>query len=401
MRIYHMTEQSYSPAWDKHEGSLRVNLPNRLCEPEVASALFHRYYDDWVLADQLGLDIFINEHHQTATCMNSVGAIPLAILARETKRARLLLLGCPIGNRPDPLRAAEELSMIDVLSHGRLDMGFVKGVPYEVAVSNMNPVRIMDRFWEAHDFILKAMTTHDGPFNWEGEFFHYRNVNVWPRPWQQEHPPVWITTSSPGNAREIAKRGHVMATMGTGYATKAVNDAYHQTWTETHGGTAPIDRFAYLGLVAVAETEARARERAEVLASYPRTSSIAHPPFKNPPGFLSVEANVKMMKAGKAPARTFTKDGRAVNQVTGSVQDLIDSGLLFCGTPEQVTTQIIEFSEAIGGFGHLLAMAQAGTLSREETRENLTLLATEVMPKLQQYTASRMPAAALNRVAAE
>ena len=54
----------------------------------------------------------------------------------------------------------------------------------------------MDRFWEAHDFIIKAMTSHDEPFNWEGEHFHYRQVNIWPRPWQQPHPPVWSTTGS-------------------------------------------------------------------------------------------------------------------------------------------------------------------------------------------------------------
>ncbi len=138
----------------------------------------------------------LNEHHQTATCMNATSIVSLSVLARQTKRARILILGYPIGHRPDPLRAAEELSTIDVISRGRLDMGFVKGVPYEFAASNANPVGVMDRFWEAHDFIIKAMTTHDGPFNWESEHFHYRQVNIWPRPWQQPHPPVWSTTAS-------------------------------------------------------------------------------------------------------------------------------------------------------------------------------------------------------------
>ena len=55
-------------------------------------------------------------------------------MARQTRRARLLILGYPIGHRPDPLRAAEELATIDVVSRGRLDMGFVKGVPCERAV---------------------------------------------------------------------------------------------------------------------------------------------------------------------------------------------------------------------------------------------------------------------------
>jgi alkanesulfonate monooxygenase SsuD/methylene tetrahydromethanopterin reductase-like flavin-dependent oxidoreductase (luciferase family) len=394
MRVFHMTEQSYWPAWDKHQGSLRVNLPNAMCDPEVAHDLLHRYYDDWVLADKLGLDIFINEHHQTATCMCSVGAIPLAILARETTRAKLLVLGYPIANRPDPLRCVEELSTIDLLSKGRLEMGFVKGVPYEIAVANQNPVFTMERFWEAHDFILKAMTSHDEPFNWEGQFFHYRHVNVWPRPWQQPHPPVWVTTSSPGNARQIAKRKHVMATMGTGYASKAVNDAYKAQWEEEGWGAPPPDRFAYLGFISVAETEAKARERAEVIASYPRTSAIAHPPFANPPGFFSVDQNVAVLRAGKPLARTFTKDGRPVSNSKGSVQDLMDAGIMFCGTPAQVAEQVIDFSEAVGPFGNLLAMAQAGWLSKEETEENLTLLAKEVMPVLEKYVAGKQPALA-------
>jgi alkanesulfonate monooxygenase SsuD/methylene tetrahydromethanopterin reductase-like flavin-dependent oxidoreductase (luciferase family) len=158
MRVYQFTEQPYPDAWNDHEGSLRVNLPNRKCEPTIAADLFHRYYDEWLLADELGLDIMLNEHHQTATCMSSTVVVGLSVLARQTKRARLLVLGYPIGHRQDPLRVAEELATIDVISRGRLDMGIIKGVPYEFPCSNQNPVGVMDRFWEAHDFILKAMT---------------------------------------------------------------------------------------------------------------------------------------------------------------------------------------------------------------------------------------------------
>ena len=194
MKVYQFTEQPYYPAWNKHSGSLRVNLLNRKCDPHIAADLFHRYYDEWQLSDELGLDIMLNEHHQTATCMSSTVVVGLSVLARITKNARLLVLGYPIGHRPDPLRVAEELSTIDVISRGRLDMGFIKGVPYEFPSSNQNPVGVMDRFWEALDFIIKAMTTHDEMFNWEGEYFNYRQVNVWPRVWQEPHPPIWTTT---------------------------------------------------------------------------------------------------------------------------------------------------------------------------------------------------------------
>src|SRR5690348_14686039 len=66
----------------------------------------------------------------------------LAALARLSKKARLLILGNPIANRRQPVRVAEEMAMVDVLSRGRLEAGFVRGVPYEVLPANSNPVRI-------------------------------------------------------------------------------------------------------------------------------------------------------------------------------------------------------------------------------------------------------------------
>ena len=88
--------------------SLRVSLPNRHCDPDVAADLYHRFLDEWMLCDELGINIFVNEHHSTATCMTASCTVTLGILARITKNVRLLGLGMPIANRPDPLRIAEE-----------------------------------------------------------------------------------------------------------------------------------------------------------------------------------------------------------------------------------------------------------------------------------------------------
>jgi alkanesulfonate monooxygenase SsuD/methylene tetrahydromethanopterin reductase-like flavin-dependent oxidoreductase (luciferase family) len=384
MKVYHFTEQPYPDAWTDHGGSLRVNLPNRKCDPKIAADLFHRYYDEWMLADELGFDIMLNEHHQTATCMSSTVIVGLSVLARQTARARLLVLGYPIGHRSDPLRVAEELATVDVISRGRLDMGFIKGVPYEFAASNQNPVGVMDRFWEAHDFIVKAMTSHDGPFNWESEHFHYRQVNIWPRPWQQPHPPIWSTTGSKSNARVLGERGYVMATLGTGYNTRTLYDVYREGYVSKGRPAPSSDRFAYLGLVAVAANERAARARGEQLASYPRTSPIVYPPFRNPPGFFPVEDNVRLMR-GETPPRSYTKERRVIDMRTASVQELIDAAILFCGTPDQVYEQIVAFCEYCGGMGNLLMMGHAGAMTHAETVDNLTLFAREVMPRLKKY----------------
>ena len=207
MKVWHFSEMAYHPAWPELGDLAAHVIPSRLFDPKVGADLYHRYLDEWALCDELGINIMTNEHHATATCADSVCTIPMAILARETKKVRLLALGMPIGNRNDPIRVAEEYSMLDVISRGRIEMGFVKGVPFEISPANTNPADLMERFWEAHDLILKAMTSHDGPFNWEGTHFHYRPVNVWPRPWQQPHPPVWMPVGSPGSAMEAAERG--------------------------------------------------------------------------------------------------------------------------------------------------------------------------------------------------
>ncbi len=393
MRVYQFTEQPYYPAWSQHEGSLRVNLPNAKQDPEIAADLLHRYWDEWGIADEVGLDIMVNEHHSTATCMSCASVVALSVLARETKKARLLVLGYPIGHRPDPLRAAEELATIDVVSRGRLDMGFIKGVPYEFPVSNQNPVGVMARFWEAHDFIIKAMTSHGAPFNWEGECFHYRQVNLWPRPYQEPHPPVWSTTGSRGNARVLGEKGYVMATLGTGFATRPLFDAYRTGYVSKGRETPTADRFGYLGLVAVAADERTARERAEFIAGYVRSSHVVAPQFRNPPGYLSIEDNVRILR-GETRQRSRTKDGRFIDMHSASVQDLIDAAIMFCGTPDQVHDQIVAFCEYCGGMGNLIMMGHAGSLSHEDTVDNLTLFAKEVLPRLKAYKQPRAEAPA-------
>lgn len=389
MRVFHFSEQPYPDAWLPEYPSLKVDTPNFLCDPKIAADLFHRYQDEWMLADELGINIMVNEHHATATCLSSSCTITLAILARITKKARLLALGVPLANRSDPLRIAEELSMIDVISRGRLEMGFVKGVPFELAVANKNPVGMMDRLWESHDFILKAMTTTDGPFSWQTENIDQRVVNIWPRPYQQPHPPVWITGASASSAISTAERGHVLATFLSGYATRKVFDIYRETYQKKWSKPAPADRLAYMALCAVADTEAEALKRAYKIAGYLRTIGAVSEPFRNAPGYMSVADNVRALaNFGKPRLGLQLSGGRTVYAATATCEELIEAGLLFAGTPDQVVKQIAKFTGAMGGMDNLLLMFQGGDLAHAETADSLTKFGREVLPQLGSLSAA-------------
>ncbi len=385
MRVFYFSEMAYDPAWDKamEQGSMRVNFPSKHFDPATGHRMLNRFLDEFALCDEVGLDIMVNEHHSTATCLTVSVPMALAVIARETKNSRLLSLGSPIANRPDPVRVAEEMAWLDVLSGGRLEMGLVKGAPYEIAPANSQPARLMDRYWEAHDLILKALSTTDGPFNWEGEYYHYRQVNIWPRPLQQPTPPVWMTGLSESTGKAAAERGHVVGTLLSGAVAKPMFDAYRKRAAEL-GWTAGPDRLAYAAVIGVGSTTEEGKRRADEICGYVRTSPVVYEPFTNPPGYNTVGANVFAMKHPDKRAFVRTRDGEPVNHLTATVDDFMAADTVFAGTPDEVFEQIKSFNEWCGGFGNLLFFGQGGILNHQDTCENIRLFANEVFPRLQE-----------------
>ena len=383
MKVFHFSETPYphiDQAYKDGFKMVRVGLPNCYYDPVKGRDVYRERLDDWCLADELGLEIVMNEHHQTPTC--TVPAVPImaGILARQTKRARLLVLGNPIAHRRQPLRVAEEMAMVDVISGGRLECGFVRGVPFENQAINSNAMKMDERFWEAHDLILKAWTPHDTPSNWEGRHFHHRMVNIWPRPYQTPHPPIWITTSTPATAERLGRLGYVMATFLTGFAgAKAVFEAYRKGWREMRGTEAPLDRFGFLGFGYTADTEEEARIGGQKLTWYLTSGQTVN--YFPAPGYLSAAAVVAARKeSGPRMAPTTRPD----------VDTQLEVGNMFIGTPDTVYRRIKEFHERVGGLGNLLLMGHAGPMGSAEVQKSMTLFAKEVLPRLGEL--DRVPA---------
>ncbi|WP_158811862.1 LLM class flavin-dependent oxidoreductase [Beijerinckia sp. L45] len=377
MKAWYFSETAYPflPPEDTYK-SIRVTLPSKHYDPRTGADLFDRYFKEWMVADEEGLNLMINEHHQTPTCVNPAAPVTMGAIARLTTKARLLILGNPIANRRDPIRVAEEMALLDILSHGRLEVGFVRGVPYELAAANSNPVRSNERMWEALDLIVKAWSEHEGPFTHEGRYFHHRSVNVWPRPYQQPHPPIWVSATSPSGAAKVGTRGYVQATFLTGRkSTPRVFDSYRRGWREAgHSGDVPLDRLAYSPMIYTADSQAKATQGAEKLLWYLKANKVPDH-YRNPPGYLPVEANVSIMRG-------------ALPQLAASIKDMtveaaIEAGVLFAGTPDRVHDQIVRFYDDVGGFGHLLMLGQAGLLDHAEAVHGIRMFGREVLPRLE------------------
>ncbi len=188
------------------------------------------------------------------------------------------------------------------------------------------------------------------------------------------------------SAAEAAARGITIGVLNTGWVrTPAIFAAYRDK-ARAAGREASPDKLAYMALIGVGNSREEGRRRADQILDYSRTSGIVAPQFANPPGYVAPRVAAQMLKSGGAMAaratRVQTKDGHPINPRTMSVEEAIDAGLSFAGTPDDVYDQLKAFYDHVGGFGHLLMMGQGGLISHEDTVANLTLFSKEVLPRI-------------------
>ncbi len=227
----------------------------------------------------------------------------VGILARQTRKVRILSLGTLISLRPDPVRVAEEYATADVISRGRLEIGFVKSGGSEMASSNANPVDNVERYWEAIDLIKKTLTPHDGPFSWEGKHFTHRHVNIWPRPGSGRIPACGRPPAIPQTAAEVGRRGmvHVLVLRGP-EGTKRAYAAYRKARAEPGLPKATTDNFAYAAFVYVGDTDEEGLRVGSKLLWFLNTSLKSAPQFsKFLPGTAPPEAAPQIYRTAPKP----------------------------------------------------------------------------------------------------
>ena len=162
MFIGYFTERPYQDERTGFFGAtgtpiMDLTVSNESFDPVMAAGLYNRYLDEKIYAEEMGFDgLMLNEHHNTAFCMGGAMNVEASILARITKRAKIVLLGNILPIWDDPLWLVEQLSMIDMISHGRLVSGWVRGTGRESVAHNIEPHYNWERFQEAHEFIVKA-----------------------------------------------------------------------------------------------------------------------------------------------------------------------------------------------------------------------------------------------------
>lgn len=357
----------------RRNGTVWVKLPNRHFDPEKGHKLYNRYLDELEYGEQLGFDaVSVNEHHQTAYGLMPSPIVTASALARRTSKVRIAILGSALPLRSHPLTVAEEHAMIDVISGGRLISGFVRGIGAEYHTFGVNPTFSHDRFHEAHDLIVRAWT-EPGPFAFQGKHYNVQYVNLWPRPYQKPHPPIWIPSQGSKETIDWASHPERRYTYLQTFSPAKVVSRYLKMYRDTckgYGYEAKDSQLGWAVPVYVSSSDEKAREEAKQHFEAFRNVFVRMPlEMLLPPGYTSRESLKNVMKA---KAQMF-------GDVT--IDQALELGLFVCGSPATVRKSFEAYWKEMR-FGNLLVMCQFGTLPADLTRKNLELFAREVMPQL-------------------
>ena len=377
---FHLMPYTELPAdfREKHP-SVWVDIHSSLFDPKRAHLMYNDFMDELEYAAACGFDaICVNEHHSNGYGLMPSPNLIASSLARRTTDTAICVMGNSLALYNPPTRVAEEFAMIDCISGGRLIAGFPVGTPMDTCFAyGQNPSQLRERYHEAHDLIMRAWTEPD-TFAFNGRFNQQRYVNIWPRPIQQPHPPIWI----PGGGsietwQWCAEMDYVYSYLSY-YGHKIGKATMDGFWAEMDrlGKDRNPYRAGFAQTVAVAETRQQAMDLYTEAAEYffGRCLHI-DPRFAAPPGYTT-EPTQRLGMMSQVSAAAAKSKARP-----GDMNELVDSGYLVIGTPDEVAEQIDELSTNLH-VGNLMLLIQFGNMSKELTKYNTRLFAEQVAPKL-------------------
>ncbi|CAN1545814.1 COG2141 Coenzyme F420-dependent N5,N10-methylene tetrahydromethanopterin reductase and related flavin-dependent oxidoreductases [Burkholderiaceae bacterium] len=362
-----------------------VNLPNKYFDPVKGHQLYNRYLDELEYGEVLGFDgVAVNEHHQTAYGLMPSPVVMASALARRTKKVKIAILGSALPLREHPITVAEEHAMIDVITGGRLISGFVRGIGAEYHTFGINPTISHDRFHEAHDLIVQAWT-RPGPFSFTGRHYNLEYVNLWPRPFQNPHPPIWVPSQGSKETIDWAALPNHRYTYLQTFSPAAVVEKYLQSYRDTaqgYGYEAADSQLGWAVPVYVSDTDDQARKEAKVHFELFRNRLLKMPiEMLLPPGYTSRDSLKNLMKAKASLSQDLTID------------KAIEMGMFVCGTANTVR-QMLEDHWSKMHFDNLLTMMHFGSLPQDLTKRSMEMFAKDVLPHIQKLKRTE-PAVAL------
>jgi alkanesulfonate monooxygenase SsuD/methylene tetrahydromethanopterin reductase-like flavin-dependent oxidoreductase (luciferase family) len=401
MKVYVWDLLPYGKRFEEFEADRHIPypLPGRYFDPETAARTYEEHLKIWEELDRLGYDgVGLNEHHTTPHGLMNSPNMMAAVGAQRTKRLKFLLLGnlLPLHN---PLRIAEELAMADCLSQGRILPGFARGVPREYRAYDVPMAESRARFEEAFEIILKAWT--EEVFSFEGKFWKFKDISIWPRPYQQPHPPLWIPFTGSRETIEFAGKHNASAVvpeMKRGLVEDIVG--HFAKSLARHGHRMTPEHLCLFTDAWVADDGAAAVREYGPYYLYFNQTLWHHGSL--PPKGAPAPASAPAAKPASTSYDYIRPENRAAVEMDreairrtnmSDIEARVTKGDCAWGSAKEVTERLIDVAEHAGANSLLLSF-NLGAVPYELFREQVRRFAREVLPTLQAHQVTRVPAAA-------
>jgi alkanesulfonate monooxygenase SsuD/methylene tetrahydromethanopterin reductase-like flavin-dependent oxidoreductase (luciferase family) len=390
MKVYVMDLLAYGRRFDEFsaERYIPYPLPREHFDPELAARTYDEHLEAWTELDRLGFDgVGLNEHHTTPHGLMVSPNMMAAAGAKVTTHLKFVILGNLLSIH-NPLRIAEELAMADCLSRGRIISGFARGLPREHSVYGIPMGESRERFEEAVDIIVRAWT--EETFSHDGKFWKYQDIAIWPRPYQQPHPPVWMLFAGSKETIDFAGERNFTAVLPqvTDGLTEDIISHYAKALA-AHGHTITPEHLCVFTDAWVAESRAAAfteyspwylyfNQMIWHHGSVTRTGADS----SRPSGYVSSSSLDHVRPENRGAA---TLDRERIRKISAAdVEARVAAGRLAWGPPGEVATHLIGVADRAGAHAICLNL-NLGALPHELFMEQIRRFGRDVLPQLQAH----------------
>jgi alkanesulfonate monooxygenase SsuD/methylene tetrahydromethanopterin reductase-like flavin-dependent oxidoreductase (luciferase family) len=293
----------------------------------------------------------MSEHHSTPLNLTPSPSVFLAAIAQHTKRIRFgaLVYVLPAHH---PLRLAEEICMLDHLSHGRLEVGIGRGAsPHELNYFGVDADLAPAMYVEAYQIIMQALTRDE--VNFAGQHYQFVKVPIDMKPAQLPHPPLWYAVPVPEGAAWPAQNKINVVCGGPLPRVREITDRYRAEWAAAGH---PPERLPLLGInrfVIAADSDR------EAMALGRRAWPSFHKSF------------MKLWKLHGTQPR-FAR-------LPEDFDTLVEHGGAIAGSPGTIGDRVRAMTDEAGA-NYFISQFSFGDLIQEEVLHSAGIFAREMMP---------------------
>jgi alkanesulfonate monooxygenase SsuD/methylene tetrahydromethanopterin reductase-like flavin-dependent oxidoreductase (luciferase family) len=350
---------------------------------------YHEALEQIELADRLGYDtVWEVEHHFLTEFAHS--SAPEVFLGAVSQRTRSIRLGHGVVLLPHrfnhPIRVAERVAALDLLSNGRVEFGTGRSSQYEQAGFEVE-TELSREMWQESLEIIPRMWTED-PFEHDGRFVKIPSRSIHPKPLQKPHPPIWMAATSPQSWEIAGRNGIGILGLTIFVSVPQLADrvrAYRAALAQAKPvGRFVNDRVGAFTIVHVADTmeEAISNGAADAAINYLLYAFRVLGGFADPGG-RGMQREYADLEVKSTPYRDLIAKEYPIivkmQQGKCTFEDLDAEDMVIVGDVDHVCRKVERYKNA--GLDHFISLMQVDRVPHAKVMRSIELFAEQVMPR--------------------